>query len=85
MMLGSYVAPRSHVLQLWCDDVPTRTKAVLNRALAYATATRRTVPEVTAFLERVCRQLEPDAHVTIDDLQRHAREAGYGTLDLGEG
>ncbi|MFC7593474.1 hypothetical protein ACFQYP_64530 [Nonomuraea antimicrobica] len=85
MMLGSYVAPRSHVLQLWCDDAPTRTKAVLNRALAYATATRRTVPDMTAFLERVCRQLEPDAHVTIDDLQRHAREAAYGTLDLGEG
>lgn len=83
-MLGAYVAPRSHVLQLWCDDVPTRTRAVLTRALAYATATRRTVPEVTAFLGRVCRQLEPEADVTIDDLRRHARRAGYGTLDLEE-
>lgn len=85
MMLGSYVAPRSHVLQLWCDDVPTRTKAVLARALTYATATRRTVPEVTAFIERVCRQLETDSDVTIDDLRRDAWEAGYGTLDLSEG
>ncbi|MEV6040535.1 integrase core domain-containing protein [Nonomuraea sp. NPDC052116] len=30
-MLGSYVAPRGHVLQLWCDDAPTRTETVLNR------------------------------------------------------
>ncbi|MEZ7125802.1 hypothetical protein ACBR40_10715 [Nonomuraea sp. AD125B] len=83
-MLGSYVAPRSHVLQLWCDDAPTRTKAVLNRALAYATATRRNVQEVMAFLERVCRQLEPDADVTLDDLQMHARKTGYGALDFKE-
>jgi hypothetical protein len=85
MMLGSYVAPRSHVLQLWCDDARTRAKAVLARALAYATATRRTLPEVTTFLERICRHLEPDAVFTIDDLRRHAREAGYGALDLHEG
>ncbi|GAA4188369.1 hypothetical protein [Microbispora amethystogenes] len=83
-MLGAYVAPRGHVLQLWCDDVPTRVRAVLTRALAYATATRRTVPEVTAFLDRVCRQLEPDPSVTLDDLRRHARRAGYGALDLKE-
>ena len=83
-MLGSYVAPRSHVLQLWCHDAPTRTKAVLARALAYATATNRTMPEVTTFLERLCRQLEPGSDVTVEDLRRHARRAGYGALDLKE-
>ncbi|MQY06471.1 hypothetical protein [Actinomadura macrotermitis] len=83
-MLGSYVAPRGHVLQLWCSDAATRTRTVLERALVYATATGRTVPEVTAFLGRVCRQLEPDRDVTLDDLRRHARNAGYGTLDLAE-
>ncbi|MDX6739033.1 hypothetical protein [Actinocorallia sp. A-T 12471] len=83
-MLGSYVAPRSHVLQLWCDHTPTRTKAVLNRALAYATATRRTTADIEEFLERVCRQLEPDSAVTLSDLRTHARRAGYGTLDFEE-
>ncbi|MCK2213758.1 hypothetical protein MF672_008150 [Actinomadura sp. ATCC 31491] len=83
-MLGSYVAPRGHVLQLWCDDAATRARAVLDRALAYATATRRTVAEVAEFLDRVCRQLEPGTAVTVDDLRRHARQAGYGALDLAE-
>ncbi|MFB4278952.1 hypothetical protein ACBJ59_26925 [Nonomuraea sp. MTCD27] len=84
MMLGSYVAPRSHVLQLWCDDAPTRTKTVLTRALAYVTATRRTISELTMVLERVCRQLEPDTDITVDDLHAHARRVGYGALDLKE-
>lgn len=83
-MLGSFVAPRSHVLQLWCIDAPTRTKAVLSRALGYATAAPRTAAEVTAFLERVNRQLEPNRQITINDLRQHARKVGYGTLDFKE-
>jgi len=83
-MCGSYVAPHSHVLQLWCNDAATRKKAVLSRALAYATATRRSTTEVTAFLDRVSRQLELNPTITLNALKNHVRQAGYGTLDLTE-
>lgn len=81
-MCGSYVAPRSHVLQMWCDDTETRRKAGLGRALAYASATRRSTAEVTMFLDRVSHQLELTPAITLSALKGHARQTGYGTLDL---
>ncbi|MEW2353001.1 hypothetical protein [Spirillospora sp. NPDC029432] len=65
-MLGAYVAPRSHVLQLWCDD----------------SATRRTRDQLTVFLERVSSQLELPSPLTEETLQRHARKVGYGPINL---
>ena len=64
-------------------DSVSRT-AVLSRALAYATATRRSTTEVTAFLDRVSRQLELNPTITLNALKNHVRQAGYGTLDLTE-
>lgn len=81
-MCGSYVAPRSHVLQLWCDNAETRRKAALGRALAYAFATRRSTTEVTTFLDHVSQQLELTPALALSALKKHARQIGYGTLDL---
>jgi hypothetical protein len=81
-MLGAYVAPRSHVLQLWCDDSVTREKAALSRALAYVSTTRRSRDQLTEFLERVSGQLELPSPLTEETLQRHARKVGYGPINL---
>lgn len=81
-MLGSYVAPKNHVLQLWCEDAPTRTKAVMSRAISYMTLGRRSQPDAAAFLEQICRQLEPDREVTLDDVQKRAKEVGYAPLEF---
>ncbi|MFD0469877.1 hypothetical protein ACFQ0B_17275 [Nonomuraea thailandensis] len=74
----------AHGVRILDRDAAYAQRAILTRALAYVTATRRTISEVTTFLERVCRQLEPDTDVTVDDLHKHARRVGYGALDLKE-
>lgn len=80
--VGSYVTPRSHVLQLWCDDVRLRRRAVLERALVRVTASRNIDgAEAEAFLGRLCTQLETPA-ITLDDLRRHAHGTGQGPLAL---
>lgn len=74
--VGSYVTPRSHVLQLWCDDPSLRRRAVLERALSRVTASRTIdTAETEDFLARLCAQLETQP-VTLDDLRRHAHQTG---------
>ncbi|MWA01930.1 hypothetical protein F8568_016430 [Actinomadura sp. LD22] len=80
--LGSYVTPRSHVLQLWCDDPRLRREAVLDRALTRVVSARRpSAADAEDFLTRLCAQLETDP-VTLDDLRRHAHKTGQGPLPL---
>jgi hypothetical protein len=80
--LGSYVTPRSHVLQLWCDDPRLRREAVLERALTRVVAARHpAADDAEAFLARLCTQLETTP-VTLDDLRRHAHKTGQGPLPV---
>ncbi|MEV4002443.1 hypothetical protein [Actinomadura sp. NPDC049753] len=80
--LGSYITPRSHVLQLWCDDPDFRRQAVLERALTRVTASRDIEPaEAEAFLSRLCTQLETEP-LSLDDLRRHAHKTGHFLLPL---
>ncbi|MFB4301826.1 hypothetical protein [Actinomadura sp. NTSP31] len=80
--VGSYLAPRNHVLQLWCDDPRLRREAVLERALNRVIASRKlSTAEAEQFLARLCTQLET-APVTLDDLRRHAYQTGQSPLPL---
>ncbi|NAS20431.1 hypothetical protein GT755_01880 [Herbidospora sp. NEAU-GS84] len=80
--VGSYIAPRGHVLQLWCSDPQVRRRAALARALAYASASRRATADVVGFLERVSRQLDLVPAVALDELGTYARATGHGSLIL---
>ncbi|TDC97811.1 hypothetical protein [Actinomadura sp. 7K507] len=77
--VGSYVTPRNHVLQLWCDDEDLRREAALERALTRVTASRTIeATEAEAFLSRLSTQLA--TALTLDDLRVHAHKIRQGPL-----
>ena len=78
--VGSYVTPGSTVLQLWCEDPGIRRDAALERALPYATPSRHTKPEVTAFLAQLSARLDLPEPLTLEALDTHSRQACQGPL-----
>jgi len=75
-LLGSYVTPHSHVLQLWCADPVVRRETALARAFEYANATRRDPEDISRFLGRLSAQLELAPALEDADLRRYAARRG---------
>lgn len=80
--VGSYLTPRSFVVQLWCEDEHTRREAALQRALEYGDVTRRDAADWAQFLTHVSTRLELRPPLTLIDLRIHAHRTGRSALDI---
>jgi hypothetical protein len=78
--LGSFAMMNTWFFRLWCDDVPLRRRALLERVDSYLGARTRMDPaDVTGRLERFGWQLGFD-QMTLGQLRELARKAGKHAL-----
>jgi hypothetical protein len=80
--VGSYLTPRTFVVQLWCMDERIRREAALQRALEYADATARDAADMTQFLIQISARLELQPPLTLTHLRTHAHRTGHGALGI---
>jgi hypothetical protein len=80
--VGSYLTPRSYVMQLWCTDPKIRREAALQRALEYADAGRKDEAEIIRFLEQLSERLETGRELDVSDLRAYAKRTGRGALSI---